>query len=50
MDNCIHGLFFYQQNILKDEKGYYRIWTCAKCGKDFKNRNLDTQIRDLNLE
>jgi hypothetical protein len=45
-DNCIHGLFFiWDQIIQKDEKGYYRLWACAKCGAKFKNRNLDHDLK-----
>jgi hypothetical protein len=43
---CIHGLFFYNPSDLihKDEKGYYRNWICAKCGKSWKIRNCDTNL------
>jgi len=49
MPKCIHGLFFYKGLIEKDEKGYYRIWVCGKCGKEFKIRNLDTNLRDITI-
>ncbi len=39
---CIHGLYFFDptNGIEKDDKGYYRIWYCGKCGQTFKTRNL----------
>jgi len=37
-------LFYDPSNLIqKDEDGYYRIWYCSKCGRSFKNRNLDTK-------